>query len=184
MLVSGVFTGYHCDSIGAPSLKSVFIVRKPVPRARPGPVCPQASSVAKDRNRLQEVLGKFGAKQETHKLLEWLDDNSTAPQFTILGYVDGNLKLSDVLENLKKSHDLASLWKETPKARENKHFLVSLVHKVYSKVLERERKNFATEFDKEAAKVTSPLPVPLPLPQSCLQYHTLQLAFFSQIRSH
>lgn len=126
-------------------------VPKRLARPRLGRFDIRVSSIAKDRLEQSDALSKHKVAKEAQDILDWLSRNEEACGFTLLGD-KGSSKLSDVLEKLKKFKGLSDLVKHD-ETKPDKNFLVSLMNKVYTKMLRRERQSFAEAFDKAASEV-------------------------------
>lgn len=140
--------------LGRPSQSNCshrFILCKRISRPRCIRVNAKTTASKRDEKQLTQILSKYQGKK-TEEILRWLNQASNSPIF--FEGDKNDLKLTDIVDKLKASHDLDTIWKESPSEQGGKHFLVSLVHKVYSKVLRKERRKFAVAFDEEAAKVT------------------------------
>ena len=127
-----------------------FILCKRICRPRCVQVYAKTTLTRRDEKQLAQILSNYKGK-ETEEILRWLNQSPGAPVFLDSG--TKHVRLSDIVEKLKASNDLDTIWKDSPSEQGGKHFLVSLVHKVYSKVLRKERRKFAVAFDEEAAKV-------------------------------
>lgn len=126
------------------------ILCKRVGRPRCVQVHAKTTATKRDERQLAQILSKYQGK-ESEEILRWLNQSPGAPVF--LECNAKNVRLTDIVDKLKASDDLDTIWKNSPSEQNGKHFLVSLVHKVYSKVLRKERRKFSVAFDEEAAKV-------------------------------
>ena len=127
-----------------------FILCKRICRPRCVQAYAKTAATKRDEKQLAQILSKYKGK-ESEEILRWLNQSPGAPVF--LDSDAKNVRLTDIVDKLKASNDLDTIWKDSPSEQGGKHFLVSLVHKVYSKVLRKERRKFAVAFDEEAAKV-------------------------------
>ena len=142
--------GFSCTHSTTPRHCLALYGRSPTPRL--GRFDIRASSSTKDKTDLAEFLtsctsDEIGAQQ----ILNWLHNKRDGTVFSLSS--SRGLKLIDVLIKLKETRDLHKLYDDSKPGEKPKHILASLVQKMYTTALRKERTKFAINFDKEAAQV-------------------------------
>ena len=111
------------------------------------------ASLTKDqKSYVLDTLSKHHFSKESQEVLEWLQGDDGASKFS-LSTTKERARLADVLGKLEDFTELEVLKDDSASQETKTHFLVSFVQKVYTKVLKKERKKFAEEFDQTAERV-------------------------------
>lgn len=113
----------------------------------------RATSASRERLQITEIFSKNINEEGVQEILAWLARGDDSPSFS-LAFDRGTNRLTDVLQRLKDSKELNELLRSSStESKTSKNFLVSLMHKVYTKVVRRERQSFAEAFDRAALEV-------------------------------
>lgn len=114
----------------------------------------RVASLTKDqKSYILNTLSKYEFTKESQEVLDWLQGSENSPKFN-LSLTKQRARLVDVLGELDSFQELGGLRDESAPPETKKHFLVSFVQKVYTKVLKKERRKFAQDFDEKAKEVS------------------------------